>query len=832
MTRETDYKSYLILFGIIIVAFFLRINQWFNFLGADEVRIMGWVKDLNKNPFPVHPYPPLFLYINFLFSIVLKKIALFLGIINFDTSFWQNDTGFITILKAGRILSAIFGTLNVFIVYKIGKEFINKNSALLSAAILAVCWPHVIDSHNFKSDVLLAFLLSLAIYFILKFVESGTIRYLMFGSFTFGLSFAAKYNGIFVIIIILLAIFFKRKDVKILKGFVYFSITSAIGFLAGAPNWIIHPISNFKAMMKLLGSISHNLEWYDKIPSSYILYGKNLVETFGWVLIIILIAGLVLSFFKKNRAEILISITFIFYFLMIGREHYFNYRTIHILFVLGSIIIGKFVFSDIKFLIKNKTVRNSIVISSAIIVLAFSYNNLNRSYKSLNLLSSIASHATKEKPGIGEHDYSTYYAKNHLKKGSLFFREMWTPPLNSYGTGVFGTDVTRAPLKRFNGDNSFNYLVTSFRTNYIITKGRNRNFLSAAKKRLKNYIPFYKVYKPRIFTWSNDIKFWYRKPDFIKRKRVPDSQIEFPRMFYSDDQNTSIFLPLQRYEKNPCSGRIHNGKFAKFIISNIKLKSISFNFHAKRETKLSIDINGKSYDMQLSGNILIEQINLENFTPETFKGIALRRLWEVSMDMEGLQKELYIYKLEISSSSRANFPFVFYPVYTGNVPFSKITSNPIISEPVKNNIPGLFENSESPDWIRTVYKKTGIDMILLNQINSQSLFTNINNTTNNIDTGFFPLQRGTYFLDIDVKEIVSGISPIEKGKIILQRVNTENKTWEYNLKENIRMPLHVNDQLSFYRVKIIDASKANLLIKEIRISIDFPGYFNNNFLKK
>jgi len=833
MTKDRDYKSFLILFGILIIAFFLRINQWFNFLGADEIRIMGWVEDLNKNPFPIHPYPPLFLYINFLFSIILKKIFLFLGIINFDIDFWQSNIGFITTLKAGRILTTIFGTLNVYMVYRITKDFINKKAALISSAILAVCWPHVIDSHNFKSDMLLALLFSLMVYFILKFLDSGALRFLAIGSFLFGLSFAAKYNGFFGVIIILIAIFIKRKDIGIFKGFAYFSISSLIGFLTGAPNWIVHPISNFKSMMKLLHDLSNELVWYDKFPSSYILYGKNLIETFGWVLIIILIAGLLLSFIKKNRVESLISITFIFYFMMIGRENYLNYRAIHILFVLASIIIGKFIFSDIKFLIKNKTINTVAVVSFTIIVLGFTFINLGRSYKSLNLLNSFASHATKERPGIGNHDYSAYYLKNHLEYGSLFFREMWTPPVNSLGVGIFGTDVTRVPLHKFRGDKSFNYLLTSFRTDYIIRKGKNKKFFFAAKKRLENYIPFYKVYRPRIFTWSNDIQFWYKKPAFIKKKIVPDSQIKLPRTLYSDEKNPSIFLPLQRYEKNPCSGKIQNGKFTKHIVSKIELSSISFNFLNKKLAELTININGKSYETKLSEDKFIKHISLENFKPKTFKGIGLRRLWEVSMDKEGLETELFIYKIEISSHSKSKIPFVFQPVYSRKEPISKIPPYPLVSKAGNSNPSDSLDNVKSSDWIKMIYKKTGVDFNLLSKINSLSLFKNTKNSTNNIDTGYFPLSHGTYFLNLEMKEIVNGVYPEKKGKIVIQRILNKNKITEYDLKKGqFKFPLNEEENFGFYRIKIIDASKANLLIKNVKISIDFPTYINKNFLIK
>lgn len=832
MIKDRDYKTYSILFGILTIAFFLRIHQWFNFLGADEIRIMGWVHDLHKDPLPVHPYPPLFLYINYLFSFVLKQITIFLGIIDFDTVFWKTDLGFVTTLKAGRILSSIFGTLNVYMVFLISREFINKNAALLSSAILAVCWPHVIDSHNFKSDILLSLLLTIVVYYSLKFSKSGSLRYLVIASFIFGLSFAAKYNGVFVVVILLITIFLKRKELKIIKGLFYFSFCSLIGFLAGAPNWIAHPISNIKEMFGLLHGLTNELVWYDKFPSSYLLYGKNLLEAFGLLLMLFFLFGLVLSFIKKNRSEILISITFLFYFLMIGRESYLNYRAIHILFVLISIIIGKFVFSDIKTFVTRSSIRNTIIVLLAASILLFTYFNLNKSYKSFNLLKAIASHATREKDGIGKEDYSSFYAFNHLKKGSSIFREMWTPPLSKLGNVVFGIDITRLPLKRFSKRSGFDFLLTSFRTNYIINKTKNRTILKEARKRLENYIPFHKIYRPRIFTWSNDVRFWYRKPDFIRKKTTPDSGIKLPRLIYSDKHNPAIFLPLQRYEKDPCAGKIQNGKFTKFLISKTKIRELNFSILSLKKLKLNINVNEKSFSSKLSGNKMIENIKLDNINPEIFKGIGLRRLWEVSLDEEGIKIPLFIYKIEIISSVRIEIPFVFAPVYAEKVPLSEKYTRPIINEPVKSNTPELFGNDKSPDWIKKIYRETGVDLILLSDINSLDLYSNNNNSTDNIDTGFFQLGEGAYSLEIDTEEIVPGITAKRKGRIEIQKIDANSvlNTIVYDIKGPAKILLKENSRIGFYRIKIIDSSKSNILVKKIGLSFNFPEFFKTDFL--
>lgn len=833
MIKDRDYKTYSILFGILIIAFFLRIHQWFNFLGADEIRIMGWVQDLHKDPLPVHPYPPLFLYINYLFSFVLKQISIFLGIIDFDTVFWKTDLGFIATLKAGRILSAIFGTLNIYMVFLIGREFINKNAALLSSAILAVCWPHVIDSHNFKSDILLSLLLTIVIYYSLKFAKTGSLKHLVIASFIFGLSFAAKYNGVFIVIILLITIYLKRKELKIVKGLIYFSLSGLIGFLAGAPNWIFHPVANIKEMFGMLHDISHELIWYDKFPSSYLIYGKNLLEAFGWLMMLFFLFGLVLSFIKKDRSEILISITFLFYFLMIGRENYMNYRAIHILFVLMSIIIGKLVFSDIKTYITKSNIRNTMIVLLSASILLFTYFNLNKSYKGFNLLKAIASHATREKDGIGKEDYSSFYAFNHLKKGNSIFREMWTPPLNGLGNVVFGIDIARLPLKRFSKSDGFNFLLTSFRTNYIINKTKNRTIHKEARIRLDNYIPFHKIYRPRIFTWSNDVRFWYRKPDFIRKKITPDSGIKLPKLIYSDKNNPAIFLPLQRYEKDPCAGKIQDGKFAKFLISKTRIKELNFNILSLKKSKLNINVNGKSYSLKLSGNNTIENIKLDNFDPEIFKGIGLRRLWEVSLDEKGIKIPLFIYKIEIISSSRIEIPFIFAPVYTEKTPLSEEYTRPIIDEQVNSNTPELFGHDKSPDWIKKIYRKTGVDLILLSHINSLDLYSNNNNSTRNIDTGFFQLGEGAYSLEIDTEEIVPGITTKRKGRIEIQKIDADSvlNTIVYDIKGPAKILLKENTSVGFYRIKIIDSSKANILVKKISISFNFPEFFNIDFLE-
>jgi len=828
MRRNKDFHTKLFLFFVILIGFLLRVNHWFDFLGADEIGWKGlitWTWGFHKDPFPIHYYPPFFLYLNFVFSLILKKLTIFLGIIDFNNIFLNSDFGYIFTLKTGRIMSALFGTLNIYMIYLIGKEFFNKYAGLISAVILSVFWPHVIDSHNFKSDILLTLLITVLVYFSLKFLRTKNKWHLFFASFFLGLSVASKFNGAFFIVMVIVPIFYVRKEMNIFKNLYFAAIGGILGFFLGAPNWLIHPFSNFKVTLEYLKGLSAEVAWYDPFPSSFLLYGKNFIEHFGIILVFILVVSLIISLAGKDKFGKVISISVLTYFILVAIENYLNYRALLPLIPLVSLLIGKLIFRDVETLLNKVIVRRIAIVLLTVPVLIYATENLLKSYKSFDLLKGIASHPVHTKTGIGEPDYSAYYLKNNIKKGSMIFREMWTPPAIGYGKVIFGRDVVSVPEKKFKGDNSFNFLITSFRTDYLLRKAKNRKFADAAKRRMRNYLPFYKVYRPAIFTWSDDIQFWYRKPDYVKGFSAHDNGMYLPALFVKESDNDSVFLPVKRYEKNPCNGKIMNGISGKYIFSRKPIKEIIFHYVAKNKLKLIINVNGSKIVSSPGKGMPVGIAKISDLHSGYFGNTAIRRLYEVSIDSDEKNLEFYIYKIEIKANMRNEIPYVFRVDYSGNSGGNPVEDYTKIIKDGNDDIPELFGNRKTPGWIKNFYKKNGIDLLLLSYINTQTLFDNPVNSLSEIDSEYFPVERGAYILEFKIERIIKSVSPGTEGNIGITMITDKNKReFVYSVVEgSLRYRFKCGSNIGFIRFKSTELRENNLLMKKIIIKQDFKS---------
>lgn len=830
MRKNENLYVRITLFVIIAAGFLLRVNHWFDFLGADETGWKGlitWTWDLHKDPFPVHYYPPFFLYLNFVFSILLKKITLFLGVIDFNNIFQNSDFGFIFTLKTGRILSAVFGTFNIYMVYKIGREFFNRYAGLCSALLLSVFWPHVIDSHNFKSDVLLTLLITIVVYYTLRFNRTKNKWDILAASFFLGLSIASKFNGAFFGFILLLPVFYLRKEIGVIRNLIYIAGGTVAGFFVGAPNWLVHPVSNVKATLKYLKGLSEEVLWYDPFPSSFFLYGKNLLEHFGLLLLLILIAGILISFLKKNREEVIISSFMLIYFILAGLQNYLNYRAILPIIPLIVILIGKLIFSDIRELIRTEKIRAGVVIILLIPVAFYSFGNFKRSYSSFDLLKGLASHPVREKDGIGEPDYSSYFIKNHMSGSERVFREMWTPPGKSLKGVVFARDVTKAPEKMFTRHNGFQFLLTSFRTDYILRKAENKNIAKTAMIRLKNFIPFYRVYRPPIFTWSDDIQFWYRRPGYIKGNFRPDTGVLLPHTYTLSSDNPSVHLPLQRYEKDPCTGKIRDGIAGKYIFSFEKIEKLKFNFILKDKLKLTFDVNGKKAVSVTEPGAYTSAVEISEIPAREFRNIALRRLYEVKMDKSDLGTGIFIYKIEVRANTRAAVPYSFKADFEGEESIQhKITSPDKLSGLPEGDIPGLFSREDTPKWVRNFYRKTGVDLSLLSYMNTLRLYDNKSSSTNDMNTDYLPVERGHFRIDVESEELVKGRKTDGSAEIKIKYISGKNIE-EIIInpgKGKVSKDVFFQYDKGFIKFVSSGARDANLMIKKITMVPDFKKY--------
>jgi len=105
---------------------------------------------------------------------------------------------------AGRLLTAVVGTMTVFVVYLTGRLF-STRVGLLSALFLAVAAQHVEQSHYITVDATTGLFTILSAYCALRALRDGGAGPLLWGSVAAGLAAGVKYNAALALALPLLA---------------------------------------------------------------------------------------------------------------------------------------------------------------------------------------------------------------------------------------------------------------------------------------------------------------------------------------------------------------------------------------------------------------------------------------------------------------------------------------------------------------------------------------------------------------------------------------------------------------------------------------------------
>jgi hypothetical protein len=95
-----------------------------------------------------------------------------------------------------RLLSVIYGTLSLWVLFLIGRRIYSPGVGLLAAAVLAAFGRHVLSSTEFKPDILVIFLVTLTFYWTLAAAFRPSLgRFLLVGVGV-GLGVSTKYTGV------------------------------------------------------------------------------------------------------------------------------------------------------------------------------------------------------------------------------------------------------------------------------------------------------------------------------------------------------------------------------------------------------------------------------------------------------------------------------------------------------------------------------------------------------------------------------------------------------------------------------------------------------------
>ena len=160
---------------------------------------------------------------------------------------------------AARLVSAVLGSATVLLIYLLGVRLGGKRLGLLAAAITAVLPYHVADAHFATTDTPLFFWITLALYLMVRsydnWAKDNVWAYVGAG-FVAGLATATKYNGVLLLVPLMLIPLMRLKSLEDVVRLRPFSggLAMAAGFMVGTPYAILdlpHFLSWFGYSLRL-----------------------------------------------------------------------------------------------------------------------------------------------------------------------------------------------------------------------------------------------------------------------------------------------------------------------------------------------------------------------------------------------------------------------------------------------------------------------------------------------------------------------------------------------------------------------------------------------------
>jgi len=113
-----------------------------------------------------------------------------------------------------RIMSALFGTALIPLVYLTARELGGKTVGLLTVLIVSFDGMLLVYSRLGLLDVLLSFFIILSFYLFLKYANSGKLAFLIFTGLTLGLAASIKYIGWLLVLVFLATALVKKIPFK------------------------------------------------------------------------------------------------------------------------------------------------------------------------------------------------------------------------------------------------------------------------------------------------------------------------------------------------------------------------------------------------------------------------------------------------------------------------------------------------------------------------------------------------------------------------------------------------------------------------------------------
>jgi len=254
----------------------------------------------------------------FIFGFIFRRYT---SILDFAMEYAKDPTNFFLI---ARSITALLGTLTVFMVYLIARDLFDKRTARVSALFLGLAYLHVRDSHYATTDVAQAFLIMASVFFIMKCADIKTLKNYVLAGVLAGLAFATKYAGVFLVLPMSITHFFNIAEEKkrlLDKRIIWFLTAVALAFLIGAPFTVLD-FPHFKE------NILKQFAKLDLMQTDVYIgrafwrqFSFSLFFGLGWSLLFSAIAGFFIFVKKDLRKAIIFSSFPLLYYAFAGKGY-------------------------------------------------------------------------------------------------------------------------------------------------------------------------------------------------------------------------------------------------------------------------------------------------------------------------------------------------------------------------------------------------------------------------------------------------------------------------------------------------------------------------------
>lgn len=781
---------------LLLIALLLRLQGWYPFNVSDEKTILNMVWGLHLNPFPpgmpppLPGYPPLFIYLNFFLSLLYKELLVFLGVFASAGEYLASPLAQAFTYKTGQILVAFLGTFHVAVVWKIGLEFFDRRVAWL-AGLLVAFHPHLIfNSHIFKSDVPLALFFALLLLYALRFLRNLGTKDFLAVCFVAGLTTACKFNGAVEVLLIPFILWAARRKLAPRRWWRLLLLSplfGLFGFLVGAPNWVVHPVKSFLFAFRYAFFHFREFTFYDPVSSTYGRYAVDLWQTLGPIFVLLFLLGVLFAFLRRKSEEMTIVLSLLLYFLVQGSSVFYGTRIILPLYGGVALIIAKAAFWDLYPFFKKPLLRRAFAIMVFSAAALLSLGNIRDSVSLFNLWKSTST--WKE---------ALIFRREHIPSAFSFGREMFTPGV----AGDWGKwDISDIPSRLFHGPNALPFLSTGLLTDYVLKHSRNDIMKENLRTRLQEYRVFHHISKPTFSPWDGDILLWYRPHPRILAYAPGKKTFPLPRLF-SSHKLTTLFLPLQPYEKDPGFFPLEGAFFGKWILSSRLMGAISVTlFCPEGEIEAKVKVNSRETLLRASRG-------------------AAESVFPAPVPLAFEKSPLY----RIEARLPEKHPPAFLLVQERpSVPSS---GTPLLSSPLEGDPPAMFSSEAPPGWVREFYRRTGIDLSLLSMTQEVILWENPERSLLPFASEWTVLSRGVYRWEMEAEplsEEVPGSEPPPFEIVFFRgdRLETRTLVWEKIDGGRYAVLLENPEEKIFLRAKTGDFRKRNLLLRLLRLRPDY-----------